>query len=116
MEVTYVDATKLKTLEEYALALASGMISLKTLEEYQKMAVKIGLIPEDMNCRANTMIWDLSRMMRLYHDQLEGTLELLPEDFDITETITLLKKQELTRARQMTRKKKEVKDETMDNI
>lgn len=106
MEVTYVDATKLKTLEEYALALASGMLSLKTLEGYQKRAIEIGLMPEDMNCRANTIVWDLRRMMKLYQDQLEGTLELLPDDFNASTIIDTLKKQELTRARQMTRKKK----------
>lgn len=115
MEVTYVDAKKLKTLEEYAIALVTGMFSLKTLENYHIRAIEIGILTEDLNCRANTIVWDMRRMLKLYQDQLEGVLELLPDDFNTSTIIETLKKQGLTKARQMTRKKKEVKS-ALDNI
>jgi len=115
MEVTYVDAKKLKTLEEYAVCLVTGMFSLKTLENYHIRAIEIGILTEDLNCRANTIVWDMRRMLKLYQDQLESVLELLPDDFNTDKIIELLKKQGLTKARQMTRKQKGVKNE-MDSI
>lgn len=79
----YLEPKKLKTLEEYAISLALGMISLKTLENYHIAAVQNGILPEDMSCRCNTMVLDLRRMIKQYQDQLETCLELLPEDFNI---------------------------------
>lgn len=107
MQVTYVDTTRLKTLEEYAIALVSGMLSIKTLEEYHVRAIEIGILTEDLNCRANTIVWDMRRMLKLYQDQLEGVLELLPEDFNASSIIETLKKQHLTKARSLTRKPRE---------
>lgn len=106
MDLTYVDAKNLKNLEHYAVALVMGVLSLKTLEQYHVRAEDIGILKEDMSCRANTIIWDLRRDMKLYQDQLESVLELLPEDFSTDTIIETLQKQELTKARQMTRKKR----------
>lgn len=61
---------------------------------------------EDMAERSNTMIWDSRRLMKLYKDQLEATLELLPEDFNHLEVMKKLQAQQLTKARSLTRRKK----------
>ncbi len=104
MDHTYVDAKKVKSLEDYAMSLVSGMLSLKTLQSFHIRAIEIGILTEDMACRANTIIWDISRDMRLYKDQLETVLELLPPTFNEENLIDNLKKIELTKARSMTRK------------
>ncbi len=106
MDLTYVDNKSLKTLEDYAIFLATGILSLVTLQNLEIKAIEIGIMKEDMSERSNTMVWDLRRLMKLYKDQLETTLELLPEDFDYQGTMDKLKKQQLTKARSLIRKKK----------
>ncbi len=111
MDHTYVDAKSLKTLEDYAIALASGMLSLKTLENFHIRAVEIGILSEELSCKANTIVWDLRRDIKLYQELLEGVLELLPDDFNAGSIIEKMKKMEITKARQMTRKPRKKKDE-----
>mgnify|MGYP003616944581 CR=1 FL=1 len=106
MDLTYVDAQNLKSLEHYAVALVMGILSLKTLETYHIKAEDLGILKDDMSCRANTIVWDLRRDIKLYYDQLQSILELLPDDFNPDSIVESLKIQELTKARQMTRKKK----------
>jgi phage-related minor tail protein len=106
MEFTYVDAKGMKSLEDYAVSLVTGILSLKTLESFQARVMDLGILKEDQGCRTNTILWDLKRMMKLYQDQLESVLELLPDDFDTKTIIDSLKAHELTRARSMTKKKK----------
>lgn len=106
MEVTYVEPNSLKNLEGYAVALVTGMLSLKTLENFHIKAVDIGILKEDQTCRCNTIVWDIRRCIKLYQDQLESVLELLPSDFNAQAIVEMLKKQQLTKARSMTRKKK----------
>lgn len=112
MDLTYVDAKNLKDLEGYAVSLAMGILSLSTLEKFHIRAVEIGILPEDLSCRSNTIVWDLRRLMKLYQDQLEGVLELVPDDFNAQTIIASLQQAELKKARQMTRKKKETKCDT----
>lgn len=107
MDLTYVDDTGLKSLEDMSVFLATGILSLNTLHNQQVRALEIGIMPEDAAERSNTMIWDLRRLMKLYQEQLETVWDLLPENFNAQEVITKLQKQELKRARSMTRKKKE---------
>lgn len=107
MELTYVDDTGLKSLEDMSVFLATGILSLNTLHNQQVRALEIGIMPEDAAERSNTMIWDLRRLMKLYQEQLETVWDLLPEGFNAQEVINKLQKQELKRARSMTRKKKE---------
>lgn len=109
MDHTYVDEKSLKSLEDCAIFLTSGMLTLKTLQNHQVRAIEIGIMKEDMNERANTIIWDLRRLLKLYQDQLEATLELLPDDFNGQAILEKLKAVELTRARAMTKKQKEGK-------
>lgn len=106
MDHTYVDSKNLKTLEDYAIFLASALLSLVTLQNLEIRAIEIGIMKEDMAERSNTMIWDSRRLMKLYKDQLEATLELLPEDFNHLEVMKKLQAQQLTKARSLTRRKK----------
>ena len=106
MDLTYVDEKKMKTLEHYSVFLASAMLSLKTLQNMQVTAIEIGILKEDMIERANTIIWDIRRQIKLCQDQLEAVLELIGHDFDANAIIENLKAQEMTKARSMTRKKK----------
>ncbi len=111
MDLIYVDAKKFKSLEEYAIALVTGMLSLKTLENFHIHAVQIGILSEDLACRANTIVWEIRRNIKLYQDQLESVLELLPEDFNVTKIVEVLKANELTKARAMIRKPRKKKDD-----
>lgn len=106
MDHTYVDAKSLKSLEDLAVLLASALLSLQTLHNAQVRAIEIGIMKEDMNERANTIAWDLRRLLQLYQTQLESVLELLPDDFNAISTIEKLKLAEIKKARAMTRKLK----------
>jgi hypothetical protein len=103
MELKYVDARKMKTHEDYVTALVTGFISLRTLESFHARAVDLGILKEDQLCRANTIIWDMKRMMKLYSDQAASVLELLPETFDIDVAIDVLRETEMKRARALAR-------------
>ncbi len=112
MDLTYVDEKKLRTLEDYAVFLGTAMISLTTLQNYDVRAIEIGILPEDMNVRANTIIWDLRRLITMYRLQLEHALDLVPDNFNASEIIEKLKKTELTKARSMIRKQRIEKCDT----
>lgn len=109
MDHTFVDEKSLKSLEDYAVFLTSGIITLATLQNIQVHAIKIGIMKEDMNERANTIIWDVRRQIKLYEDQLRETLDLLPEDFTAEAVIERLKVSQIQKARAMTKKPKEKK-------
>lgn len=92
MEPIHVDTKKLNNLEDYAVSLAYGMISLKTLENLHIQAINLGILTEDLSCRANTIIWDIRRDIRLYQEQLESVLELIPNDkLDVEKIIEHMK-------------------------
>lgn len=104
MDHTFVDEKNLKSLEDLAIYLTTAMLSLKTLQNIQVQALEIGIMQEDQAERANTIIWDIRRLIKLYQDQTESVLELLPDDFNHVAIIEKLKERELTKARSMTRK------------
>jgi len=92
VDVTHVETKNLNSLEDYAISLAYGMISLKTLENLHIKAIDIGILTEDLSCRANTIIWDIRRDIRLYQEQLESVLELVPDDkLDVDKIIEHMK-------------------------
>jgi hypothetical protein len=111
MDHTLVDEKSLKSLEDLAVYLTSGMLSLKTLQNLQVRSIEIGIMPEDMMERANTIIWDLRRLINNYTNQLNATFELLPEDFNSIATIQKLKEAEIKKARALTRKPKNIPKE-----
>lgn len=104
--MTYVSPDKIKTLEEYAFSLVTGIISLKTLLEFHATAIKIGILSEDQECRANTIAWDCGRLFKLYKEQMESVLELLPENLNFDSIIEKLKDVEVSKARQVIRNNK----------
>lgn len=99
MDHTFVDEKSLKSLEDYAVIACSAVLTLTTLQNFQVRAIEIGIMPEDMNERANTMIWDLRRLIRQYQDQANSALELVGDGFNHEAVIETMKKKELTRAR-----------------
>lgn len=106
MDHTLVDEKSLKTLEDYAVYLLTGMLSLKTLHNQQVRALELGIMPEDMAERSNTLLWDLRRLIKGYKEQAEAVLELLPGDFTIEKVMETLKAREITKARSLIRKGK----------
>lgn len=114
MDHTYVDEKSLKSLEDLAVLLTSALISLQTLHNTQVRAIEIGIMKEDMNERANTIAWDLRRLLNLYKQQLEEVLDLLPDDFNAAATIQKLQAAEMKKAKVMTRKPTEKKDDAQN--
>ena len=104
MDHTFVDEKSLKTLEDYAVFLTTGMLSLMTLQNFQVRAIKIGILPEDMMERANVIIWDIRRQIQSYQAQLESVLEMLPDNFSAVPLIEKLKAKESSLMRSMTKK------------
>jgi hypothetical protein len=104
----------MKSLEDYAMSLGAGIISLETLRTFHARAIEIGIFgnKDDLCSRANTIIWDIDRDIKLYYDQLYGVLELLPDDFNVPVMVDKLKMIELTKARSMIRKPKVKKCDT----
>lgn len=106
MDHTLQDEKSLKTLDDYAVILTTNLITLLTLQNLQVRALEIGIMKEDMNERANTIIWDLRRLLKLYQIQLNEVLSILPDDFNGEKIIKNLQEKELTKARSLLRKKK----------
>lgn len=95
-----------KSLEEYAVSLVTGMISLKTLENYHIAAVHAGILKDDQETLANAMVWDIRRNIQMYQRQLDSVLEYLPTDFNGASIVANLQKKEIALAKQMTKKPK----------
>lgn len=106
MDHTFVDEKSLKTLEDYSVFLTSGMLSLMTLQNIQVRAIEIGIMKEDQAERANTIIWDIRRLINLFQKQTDSVLEMLPDDFNHVAIIEKLMKANVKKARSLTRKAK----------
>lgn len=106
MQLTYTSAKDMKSAHDYLVCLTMGLLSLKTLESFQMRVFELGILKEDQECTANTLIWDLRRLMKLYMTQASSIAELLPDDMNIEATLVALKAQELSQARKMIRKGK----------
>ena len=94
MELKIVEAKKMKSLEDYLIALVSGLISIQTLQSFHEQAVNIGILKEDQVCRANTIVWDLKRLYLIYFQQAESIRELIPEEFNFENLLNKLKETE----------------------
>jgi hypothetical protein len=77
----------METIEQYITMCAMSIISLESLEQYHIRAVELGILKEDQVCLANSLVWDLRRLQKLYKDQAESLLDLVPAGFDVQETI-----------------------------
>lgn len=74
-EIRFVSAGELKTIEDYAAALLSGMISLKTLASFHLHAESKGLLETDEVETAKTIIWEIRRLINIYKTQVDSVLE-----------------------------------------
>ena len=99
MDYKFIDSSKMKTLEDYMVCLAIGIVSLKTLEEIQIKALNMGSLKEDHECRANTIIWDIRRLIKLYLDQASSIGELVSPDFSAENILQKLKGSEVNNAK-----------------
>lgn len=110
MQLNLVEAKRMKSLEDYVCSLIIGIISIETLESFHAQAINLGLLQEDQECRANTIIWDCKRLTKLYMDQAESVFELLPEEYTFEKVIQKLKENEVLAARKLTRTPKKKKN------
>ncbi len=104
MDLTFVDEKNLNSLEDLSIYLTTAIFTLMTLQNHQIKALEIGILKEDQAERANTIIWDLRRLLKMYQEQTQSVLDMLPDDFNHEAIIEKLKQRELTKARSMTRK------------
>lgn len=88
MKLKLVNCEEMSSLEEYLTFLVTGIMSLKTLSDFHVKAVEIGILKEDQECRSNTIIWDIKRLIKLYHDQADSILELLPNDYNFQKIVS----------------------------
>lgn len=105
MEYRYVDTDKMESLEDYAMSIVMGMITIKTVMAQHAKAQSIGILTEDQIVRGNTIMWDLTRILKASIEQADSVLELIPGDISIEHLIEKLTAQEKTRARGLLRKK-----------
>ena len=73
--IQFVDADRLATIEDYAAALVSGMITLQTLARFHTSAESKGLLKDDEHETCKTLLWELKRLYNLYKTQAESILE-----------------------------------------
>ena len=92
MDHTPVDVKSLKTLEDLKQCLVTSLVSLMTLHNYQVRSIELGIMKEDMNDRANTIAWDLRRLIKNYKELLSEVLDLLPDSLEVDETIEKFQK------------------------
>lgn len=116
MDLTFVDNSSIKSLEEYAVFLTMGMLTLMTLQNLQVTALKSGIMPEDLMERAAIIIHDLKRLMAMYQNQLESSLELIGGDFSAETIIHSLRQDELKKARSMIKLDKDTRKGLKDEI
>lgn len=79
-KVQFVDADKIKTLDQYGVSLLTCMISLRSLEQYQIAAMSQGILQEDEEEMCKTICWELRRLMQLFAKQYEQINERCPID------------------------------------
>lgn len=87
MEVKFTDSSRVNSLEEYLRGLLMGLVSVKTLSNHHKSAIREGILTDDMITRAKVIMFDLLRAEEQYNVLLHDVLELLPTDFSIEKLI-----------------------------
>ncbi len=106
-EINFVSAANLSSLEDYAAALLTGLISLRTLESFHIEAFKKGILDEDEMETGKTICWEIQRLIALYKTQLENILDRT----DLKQEEILEKLRSMMPGVKMPKKKKGKKDE-----
>lgn len=86
-----LDIKEINSLDKYAQALVSSIISAQTLEAIQIKAYKEGLLEEDEEELSKTICWELKRLIGLYKTQLENISDRIP-DFEAQQVVEEIKK------------------------
>jgi len=81
-----VDSEDVNTLEQYGAALLASIASLRTLENYQEVALSKGLLDEDEVECSKGIIWELKRLLGLYKTQVHNIKDRT-KDFNEDEVI-----------------------------
>lgn len=76
----FVNASELKTIEQYGASLLSSIISLKTLEQFHVHAFAKGLLDDDELECGKTIIWEIRRLIGLYKNQIDNIVQRAPLD------------------------------------
>ena len=74
-EFRFVNAKDLKTIEDYATCLLTGLMTIKTLYAFQSEAFKKGILDEDEMETGKTICWEIERLLSLYQTQLKNVLD-----------------------------------------
>ncbi len=110
-DIRFVSPDKLTTLEEYAVALLSGLISLKTLEGFNIAAFNKGLLDEDESETCKTICWEIKRLLALYHTQINNVLDRTElTERDILDSLKSIMP-DVKKSRKKNSNKKEIEDE-----
>jgi hypothetical protein len=110
MDHTYLDEKSLKTLEDYAVLMVTGIMTLTTLQNLQVRAIELGIMKEDMNERANTIIWDIRRLLSHYKNQSEATLELVGDSINVEAIVDRFKKDSVLKRKRSAKKVKAIEE------
>ncbi len=70
-DFTLFDANKIKTLDQYAAALLSSMISLRSLYALQGAAYSQGIFNQEEEETCKTILWEIKRLIGLYSTQFD---------------------------------------------
>ena len=68
-------ADRIENIETYGASLLAAMASLRTLESFHLMAYKKGILDEDEKECAESISWEIRRILVLYKKQVEHLLE-----------------------------------------
>jgi hypothetical protein len=105
MDLKYSDEKNIKTIEDYGFALVLGLLSLRTLSNTQSRVLELGILSEDEMLKASTIIWELHRNMKLYQEQFDDVIKKIPQGIDVNVMLDKLRKRELTKARNLVKKR-----------
>lgn len=70
-DIAFVAAENIETLEHYAAAIVSCMVSLRSLENYHLHAHSKGILQEDEDETCKTICWEFQRIAKLHITQFE---------------------------------------------
>ena len=74
-EIKFVDAEQVQTIEEYASSLVLGLGQLNTMMLFHIQVAGLGLLSPVEQEMTETCMWEIKRLMKLYHKLTEKVLE-----------------------------------------
>lgn len=73
--IKLVHPETMQNIDQYAVALLTGLITLSTLEKFHVQALHLGILESDEEELSKTMHWEITRLKNLYNSQLEHLLK-----------------------------------------